>query len=65
MKWIMLIQTCDFFFFLWTTKEYNLKNVGNQIIMITIDFHYMDRKEKEKKKTDISQKKKKKKCYCI
>ncbi len=39
----MLLQTCMTFFPQQNTKEEILKNVGNQIVLVTTDFHNMER----------------------
>ncbi len=37
-------QTCMTDWLLWNTKEGILKNIGNQIDLVPIDFYYMDKK---------------------
>ncbi len=37
----MSFHICTMLLFLWNTKEYILKNVGIQTVLVTIDFHWI------------------------
>ncbi len=40
----MLFQTCMTFFLLWNIREDIMKNASNQNVLVTIDFHCIDKK---------------------